>query len=40
MRPAQTDPTFSQTAFVLNTYRLQLMARVANVGPPPYANCP
>jgi hypothetical protein len=40
MRPAQTDPTYSQTNFVLSTYRLQLKNRSLTVGPPPYANCP
>jgi hypothetical protein len=40
MRPAQTDPTYSQTNFVLNTYRLQLKNRSLNFAPPPYANCP
>lgn len=36
----QTDPTYSQTNFVLATYRLALQTRAINTGPPPYANCP
>lgn len=35
-----TDPTYSQTASVLATYRLQLKNRSLAVGPPPYAHCP
>jgi len=36
-----TDPTFSQTNFVLATYRAKLQIRSqSSVGPPPYANCP
>lgn len=34
-----TDPTFTKTNGVLNTYRMALQARSLNVGPPPYANC-
>jgi len=41
MRPSQTDPTYSQTNFYLNIYRLQLKNRsLSPAGPPPYANCP
>lgn len=41
MRPSQTDPTYSQTNFYLNFYRLQLKNRsLLPAGPPPYANCP
>ena len=36
----QTDPTYAQTAQVLDTYRAQLLLRSTQVGPPPYANCP
>ena len=37
----QLDPTYSQTAQVLATYRLQLKLRsLSNAGPPPYVNCP
>jgi Glutaminase len=37
----QLDPTYSQTAQVLATYRLQLKLRsLSSVGAPPYANCP
>ena len=36
----QTDPTYSQTNYVLATYRLALQTRAINTGPPPYANCP
>jgi hypothetical protein len=35
----QTDPTYSQTAQVLATYRLKLKNRSLQYGPPPYANC-
>jgi hypothetical protein len=36
----QTDPTYSQTNTVLNTYRNALRLRsVGADGPPPYANC-
>jgi len=35
-----TDPTYAQTNQVLATYRLQLMNRSVQIGPPPYANCP
>jgi len=39
-RPATTDPTYSQTNFYLNYYRLQLQSRSAGPsGPPPYAFC-
>jgi Glutaminase len=41
MRPSQTDPTYSQTNYFLNFYRLQLKNRsLSAAGPPPYANCP
>jgi Glutaminase len=41
MRPSQTDPTYSQTNFYLNFYRLQLKNRsLSAAGPPPYAQCP
>ncbi len=36
----QTDPTYSQTNYYLNVYRLRLQNRALTVGPPPYANCP
>jgi len=36
----ETDPTYSKTAQVLATYRLQLKNRSLQFGPPPYANCP
>jgi Glutaminase len=35
-----TDPTYTQTNYWLNYYRLRLQARALQVGPPPYANCP
>ena len=35
-----TDPGYVQTNQVLATYRLQLLNRSIQVGPPPYANCP
>lgn len=35
-----TDPTYVQTNQVLATYRLQLLNRSIQQGPPPYANCP
>jgi hypothetical protein len=36
-----TDPTYSQTAHVLATYRLKLKLRATGSdGPPPYARCP
>jgi Glutaminase len=35
----QTDPTYSQTNTVLDTYRNQLKLRVASHGPPPYPAC-
>lgn len=38
--PNQTDPSYVQTDQVLTTYRAALQLRVAQVGPPPYANCP
>jgi len=34
-----TDPSYSKTAQVLATYRLQLKNRSLQFGPPPYANC-
>jgi hypothetical protein len=41
MRPSQTDPTYSQTNYYLNFYRLQLKNRsLSAAGPPPYAICP
>jgi hypothetical protein len=41
MRPSLTDPTYSQTNYYLNFYRLQLKNRsLSAAGPPPYANCP
>ncbi len=36
----QTDPSYTQTNYFLNYYRLQLQARSLQYGPPPYANCP
>ena len=36
----QTDPTYTQTNQVLDTYRAQLLLRSTQDGPPPYANCP
>lgn len=36
----QTDPAYTETAIVLDTYRAQLLLRSTQVGPPPYANCP
>lgn len=39
-RPATTDPTYSQTNYYLNVYRLQLQTRSNSAsGPPPYALC-
>ena len=35
-----TDPTYSETAIVLATYRLHLKNRSLAQGPPPYAQCP
>lgn len=35
-----TDPGYVQTNQVLATYRLQLLNRSLQVGPPPYAACP
>ena len=35
-----TDPTYTDTNYYLNLYRLQLQARALQQGPPPYANCP
>jgi hypothetical protein len=38
--PHATDPTYALTNGVLATYRLALLNRSINQGPPPYANCP
>jgi hypothetical protein len=38
--PQATDPTYALTNSVLATYRLALLNRSINHGPPPYANCP
>jgi hypothetical protein len=35
-----TDPAYTQTNIDLATYRTALKNRSANIGPPPYANCP
>jgi len=35
-----TDPTYVYTNSVLAQYRMELLARALNLGPPPYANCP
>jgi hypothetical protein len=35
-----TDPSYTQTNIDLQTYRTALKNRSANIGPPPYANCP
>jgi hypothetical protein len=35
-----TDQSYTATNNVLATYRLQLLNRALNFGPPPYANCP
>lgn len=35
-----TDPAYTETNFYLDFYRLQLQARAAQHGPPPYAHCP
>lgn len=35
-----TDPSYTETNFYLNYYRLQLQNRANQYGPPPYANCP
>jgi len=35
-----TDPTYSQTNYYLDFYRLQLQNRSLQYGPPPYAYCP
>lgn len=35
-----TDPNYAQTNIDLATYRLQLLNRSNQIGPPPYANCP
>ena len=35
-----TDPTYVATNQVLATYRLRLLNRALQFGPPPYANCP
>ncbi len=34
------DPTYANTNYYLNFYRLALQARAVQVGPPPYAYCP
>lgn len=34
-----TDPSYTETNFYLNYYRLQLQNRANQYGPPPYANC-
>jgi len=39
-RPAETDPGFVKTQNTLQDYRNALALRVANDGPPPYAQCP
>ena len=36
----ETDPTYQKTNAVLAQYRLALLARSVQHGPPPYANCP
>ena len=36
----ETDPTYANTNYYLNYYRLQLQNRSLTVGPPPYAHCP
>ncbi|MBV9099251.1 MAG: hypothetical protein JO079_14460 [Frankiaceae bacterium] len=35
-----TDPNYTQSDSVLATYRLALLNRSNQIGPPPYANCP
>jgi hypothetical protein len=35
-----TDPTYTDTNFQLNKYRLKLQTRAIQYGAPPYANCP
>jgi hypothetical protein len=35
-----TDPSYTETAYYLANYRLQLQNRAIQHGPPPYANCP
>jgi hypothetical protein len=35
-----TDPTYSASNSILAQYRLALLNRANQVGPPPYANCP
>lgn len=35
-----TDPTYSKTNERLDFYRLQLLARAVEHGPPPYTHCP
>lgn len=35
-----TDPTYTATNAILAQYRLELLNRSVQVGPPPYANCP
>jgi len=35
-----TDPTYARTNHYLAFYRLQLINRSLQHGPPPYANCP
>jgi hypothetical protein len=34
------DPTYANTNYYLNVYRLALQARAVQVGAPPYAYCP
>jgi hypothetical protein len=34
-----TDPTFSETNYWLDYFRMQLVLRSAQSGPPPYSNC-
>jgi hypothetical protein len=36
----QTDDTYSETNWYLDYYRIALLSRVNQDGPPPYANCP
>jgi hypothetical protein len=35
-----TDPNYTQTNYYLAVYRLELLNRATQYGPPPYANCP
>jgi hypothetical protein len=35
-----TDPTYSASNQILEQYRLALLNRSNQLGPPPYANCP